>query len=179
MATLFALVNAKDEVAPFLAATAGTIGLVVVGRIVTTQFILTARRRRVVAHPTVIIGGGIRAAEMATLLKRYPQYGLAPVGFVDDSTTCAAEEVTSRLGCVDALDLVVAASGADVILVADGDLSEVEPSTSSVAPTALTAISSSSRACRSSTPRWEPSTTSAPCPSCASGRLASKALPGP
>lgn len=126
VATLFALVNAKDEVAPFLAATAGTIGLVVVGRIVTTQFILTARRRRVVAHPTVIIGGGIRAAEMATLLKRYPQYGLAPVGFVDDSTTCAAEEVTSRLGCVDALDLVVAASGADVILVADGDLSEVE-----------------------------------------------------
>jgi len=124
--TLFALVNTQQEVAPFLAMMLGTIGLVISGRVVTTQLILVARKRRVVAHPTVIIGGGTRAAEMATLLQRYPQYGLAPVGFVDDGTVCAATDVLPRLGRVDDLDLAVAASGADVVLMADGDISEAD-----------------------------------------------------
>lgn len=124
--TIFALWNTQQEVAPFLATMLGTIGLVTVGRFVTTQLILVARKRRLVAHPTVIIGGGGRAAEMATLLQRYPQYGLTPVGFVDDSTDCATTAVIPRLGRVDDLDLVVAASGADVVLMADGDISEAE-----------------------------------------------------
>ncbi|MFC5141968.1 sugar transferase [Actinomycetospora rhizophila] len=124
--TLFALWNTQQEVAPFLAMMSGTIGLVIAGRVVTTQIILTARKRRLVAHPTIIIGGGERAAEMATLLQRYPQYGLAPVGFVDDGTYCAANPVLPRLGRVDDLDLAVAASGADVILMADGDISEAD-----------------------------------------------------
>ncbi len=124
--TLFALVNTQQEVAPFLATTLGTIGLVIAGRVITTQLILTARKRRVVAHPTVLIGGGSRAAEMATLLQRYPQYGLAPVGFVDDGAHCDASAVLPHLGRVDDLDLAVAASNADVILMADGDISEAE-----------------------------------------------------
>ncbi|MHC1560624.1 sugar transferase [Actinomycetospora sp. C-140] len=124
--TLFALVNTQQEVAPFLAEMLGTIGLVIAGRILTTQLILIARKRRVVAHPTILIGGGTRAQEMATLLQRYPQYGLAPVGFVDDGSACAAGSVLPRLGRVDDLDLAVAASGADVILMADGDISEAD-----------------------------------------------------
>jgi exopolysaccharide biosynthesis polyprenyl glycosylphosphotransferase len=124
--TVFALVNTQQEVAPFLATTLGTIGLVVVGRIATTQFILTARKRRVVAHPTIIVGGGSRAAEMATLLQRYPQYGLTPVGFVDDGVASPAADVIPRLGRVDDLDLAVAACSADVVLMADGDISEAE-----------------------------------------------------
>lgn len=124
--TLFALWNTQQEVAPFLAMMLGTVGLVIAGRVATTQLILAARKRRVVAHPTIIIGGGDRAAEMATLLQRYPQYGLAPVGFVDDGSYCAANSVLPRLGRVDDLDLAVAATGADVILMADGDVSEAE-----------------------------------------------------
>ncbi|MFC5061606.1 sugar transferase [Actinomycetospora atypica] len=126
VATLFALINNQAEVASFLGTLLVTIALVLVGRMTTTMLILTARRRRVVAHRTIIVGGGVRAAEMATLLARYPQYGLVPVGFVDDSRDCEAGRVTSHLGRVRDLELLVPATGADVLLVADGDLAETE-----------------------------------------------------
>ena len=126
VATLFALINNQAEVASFLGTLLVTIGLVLVGRMTTTMLILTARRRRVVAHRTIIVGGGVRAAEMATLLARYPQYGLVPVGFVDDSRDCEAGRVTAHLGRVRDLELLVPATGADVLLVADGDLAETE-----------------------------------------------------
>lgn len=122
--TLFAIAHDEGELVPFLATLLVTIGLVVLGRIVTTQLILQARKRKVVAHPTIVIGGGVAGAEMATLLQRYPQYGLSLVGFVDDGAICAASVVAQRLGGVDDLDRVIHASGADVILVADGDISE-------------------------------------------------------
>lgn len=126
VATLFALINNQAEVASFLGLLTVTISLVLVGRLVTTTAILEARRRRVVAHRTIIVGGGVRAAEMATLLTRYPQYGLVPVGFVDDGQASEAGRVTSRLGRVRDLEILVPATGADVLLVADGDLAETE-----------------------------------------------------
>ena len=126
VATLFALMHEQDEVGSFLALLLLTIGLVVVGRFATTTAILTARRRRVVAHRTIIIGGGVRSAEMATLLKRYPQYGLSLVGFVDDGTDCEAGRVAPHLGRIRDLEDLVPATGADVLLVADGDLAETE-----------------------------------------------------
>ena len=122
--TLFSITNDEQELAPFLGTLLGTIGLVVVGRILTYQVILAARRRRVVAHPTVVIGGGPSGAEMVTLLQRYPQYGLSPVGFVDDASVSPAGLLTRHLGSVDDLDRIVAETGADVILVSDGDISE-------------------------------------------------------
>ena len=122
--TLFAITNSDEELASFLGTLLVTIGLVVLGRIVTYQLILAARRRRVVAHPTVIVGGGPAGAEMATLLERYPQYGLRPVGFVDDALVCPAGMVVPRLGRVDDLDRTVAETGADVILVSDGEIAE-------------------------------------------------------
>ena len=122
--TLFAFTNDDRELGAFLGTLLGVIALVIAGRILTYQLILAARRRKVIAHPTVIIGGGPVGAEMATLLERYPQYGLSLVGFVDDGGVCAADAVTSHLGGVDDLDRVVAETGADVILVSDGDISE-------------------------------------------------------
>ena len=124
--TVFAVTSDDAEVVPFLEALVVTIGLVVLGRILTNQTILAARRRRIVAHPTVIIGGGTRAAEMATLLQRYPQYGLALVGFVDDGVDGAADDVAEHVGQVHELDAVVARTGADVVLVADGNVAEGE-----------------------------------------------------
>ncbi|GLZ51696.1 sugar transferase [Actinomycetospora sp. NBRC 106378] len=127
VATLFALVNQTAEVGPFLGLLLGTIGLVLAGRFLTTTLILTARRRRIVAHKTIIVGGGVRAAEMATLLNRYPQYGLVPLGFVDDDGDGAeAGRVIGHLGEVQDLELLVPATGADVLLVADGNLAETE-----------------------------------------------------
>ena len=126
VATLFALIHDQGEVASFLGQLLLTIGLVLLGRCATMMLIQTARRRRVVAHRTIIIGGGVRSAEMATLLKRYPQYGLSLVGFVDDGSDCEAGRVTSQLGRVSDLEDLVPATGTDVLLVADGDLAETE-----------------------------------------------------
>ncbi|MDD7917617.1 exopolysaccharide biosynthesis polyprenyl glycosylphosphotransferase [Actinomycetospora callitridis] len=126
VATAFALWNPGEPITPFLGASVWSLGLVVVGRVVTTQAILTARRRRLVAHRTILVGGGALATEIAMLLQRYPRYGLAVAGFVDDGSSCPAAAVIPHLGRIHDLDLAVAANDADVVLVTEGDFSEVE-----------------------------------------------------
>jgi len=126
VAVLFVLSHDEDQTVPFIALLLQTIGLVMAGRAVTTKLILVARRRRIVAHRPVIVGGGPRGAEMATLLERYPRYGLAPIGFVDDGERCPASSVITPLGRVDALASVVDDEDVDVLLLTDGDISEVE-----------------------------------------------------
>ncbi|WP_285657161.1 sugar transferase [Actinomycetospora sp. NBRC 106375] len=110
----------------FLGLAATSIGLLVAGRFVTTAVILNARRRAVVAHRTVLIGGGALAAEMATLLERYPRYGLSVAGFVDDGDRCDASFVTSHLGAIEDLELVVAANDIEVLLVTEGQFDELQ-----------------------------------------------------
>jgi exopolysaccharide biosynthesis polyprenyl glycosylphosphotransferase len=124
IATVIAIRHQQDEVTAFLVNAALASGLVIAGRLVSTQIIAWSRRRRVTAHRTVLIGGGALAAELAQILGQHPSYGLTVVGFVDALPTCVAESVAARLGGLEDLDRVVADSGADVILIADGDFSE-------------------------------------------------------
>jgi exopolysaccharide biosynthesis polyprenyl glycosylphosphotransferase len=124
VATVTALRHEQGAVTTFLANTAWAIGLVVAGRVATTQLILWSRRRRITAHRTVIIGGGALSAELAQVLGGHPRYGLEVVGFVDDGSGRDAEMVVPRLGRVRDLDEVVRRSKADVALVGDGDFSE-------------------------------------------------------
>ncbi|WP_344420739.1 sugar transferase [Pseudonocardia ailaonensis] len=120
IATIFALWHDQDEVMVFLGTGIVGIGLLVVGRMITSSVILTARRRRIVCHRTVVVGGGVEAAELMLLLDRYPQYGLFPVGYVGPTAGPAAV-AASRLGGLDDLDRVVRSTSSDVILVADGE----------------------------------------------------------
>ena len=124
VATVFAVRHEQAEVTAFLTTTLVSISLVITGRIATNRLILFARRRRIVAHGTVIIGGGDLAAELATLLKRYPQYGLVTVAFAHDSESSRIRMPDVHVGRVDDLDDIVRDTGADVILVADGELSD-------------------------------------------------------
>lgn len=110
----------------FLGLAATSMGLLIAGRFATTAFILQARQRSVVAHRTVLIGGGPLAAEMATLLERYPRYGLSVAGFVDDAERCDASFVTAHLGSIADLELVVAANDIEVLLVTEGQFEELE-----------------------------------------------------
>jgi exopolysaccharide biosynthesis polyprenyl glycosylphosphotransferase len=119
VATVIALRHEQESVTRFLVDTAVTICLVAAGRVATTQLILWSRRRRVTVHPTILIGGGPLAAELAQLLSRYAEYGLQVVGFVDASGARGAEAATERLGEAADLDGAVTRSGADVLLVAD------------------------------------------------------------
>jgi exopolysaccharide biosynthesis polyprenyl glycosylphosphotransferase len=124
VATVIALRHEQEAVTTFLVNAAISIGLVVVGRVLTTQVVAWARRRRLAVHPTVLIGGGPLAAELAHVLLERPAHGLWVVGFVDDGAGSVAEAVVPRIGHLDELDRVVVETGADVLLVADGDVAE-------------------------------------------------------
>ncbi len=124
VATAFALMHEASEVAAFLATALVGIGLLVAGRVVTNQLILIGRRRRLVAHRTLIVGSGPVAADLTVLLTAHPQYGLFPVGFVDQGGSGVANTVSTRLGYVDDLPTIVAQVRADVILLADDEFSD-------------------------------------------------------
>jgi exopolysaccharide biosynthesis polyprenyl glycosylphosphotransferase len=124
VATAFALLHQPTEVVTFLSVGLAGIGLLIIGRMVTNQCVLFGRKRRLVAHRTVIIGGGIVAAEIAVLLDGHPRYGLLPVGFVDDEEQSVAAGVSDRLGCVADLDAIVRETAAEVVLIAGGELSD-------------------------------------------------------
>jgi exopolysaccharide biosynthesis polyprenyl glycosylphosphotransferase len=124
VATVIALRHEQEAVTTFLVNVAAAIGLVVAGRVLTTQVILWARRHRFTRHRTLLIGGGELATELTQILQRYPRYGLSVVGFVDDGSNSLAEAVTPRRGGLADLDTAVRETGTDVILVADGDFSE-------------------------------------------------------
>lgn len=124
VATVIAIRHEQESVTSFLVGAAAAIGLVVAGRVMSTQLIVWSRRRRITSHRTVFVGGGPVAAEIARILSLQPRYGLTVAGFVDDGTDCVAEAVMPRLGELDDLDRCVSDTGADVILVADGDFSE-------------------------------------------------------
>jgi exopolysaccharide biosynthesis polyprenyl glycosylphosphotransferase len=67
-----------------------SVAAVLVGRVISTGFIRRQRRRGRMVHPAVILGAGNMGVELASLLDQYPEYGLRPVGIVDDVAPVAA-----------------------------------------------------------------------------------------
>src|SRR5689334_9507477 len=104
VATVIAMRHEQDSVTTFLVNAAVAIGLVVAGRFGTTWLVAEGRRRRVTSHPTILIGGGGLAAELAEIVRNHPRYGLSVVGFVDDDRDCVAEAVVPQLGRLTDLD---------------------------------------------------------------------------
>lgn len=116
--------HAKPQVLIFLETACQAVALVVVGRLVTTRLVASARRTGIVRHPTILIGGGTTAAELARTLVEHHEYGLLPVGFVDDSIDSPASGLIPRMGRLADLDIALIEGGADTILIADGDFDE-------------------------------------------------------
>lgn len=116
--------HAKPQVLIFLETACQAVALVIIGRVLTTRLCAWGRRRGIAKHHTVLIGGGPTARELARVLAEHREYGLVAVGFVDDSTSCPAGELLPRLGRLADLDMALITSGADTILVADGDFDE-------------------------------------------------------
>jgi exopolysaccharide biosynthesis polyprenyl glycosylphosphotransferase len=90
-----------------------------------------ARAGRVVGRPVLIVGAGLVGSRVARRLEDHPEYGLLPVGFLDDEPRSAAE-VGGRdvpvLGTLDDLDEAVRSTGVRQLIVAfssvaDGHLS--------------------------------------------------------
>jgi exopolysaccharide biosynthesis polyprenyl glycosylphosphotransferase len=91
------------------------------GRITLTLSQRLARRRRLVGKPVLIMGAGLIGSQVARRLDHHPEYGLAPIGFLDDDPRSIAE-VGGRdvpvLGTAEDLDKIVERTGVRDLIVA-------------------------------------------------------------
>jgi exopolysaccharide biosynthesis polyprenyl glycosylphosphotransferase len=91
------------------------------GRVFLSLAKTAARARRVVAKPVLIMGAGVVGAQVARRLESHPEYGLVPVGFLDEDPRSLAE-VGGRdvpvVGTIEDLDETVRETGAKNLIVA-------------------------------------------------------------
>jgi exopolysaccharide biosynthesis polyprenyl glycosylphosphotransferase len=91
------------------------------GRVVLSLAQRWARAHRLVGKPVLIMGAGVVGAQVARRLENHPEYGLAPIGFLDDDPRSVAE-VGGRdvpvLGTVEDLDEAVRSTGVTNLIVA-------------------------------------------------------------
>jgi exopolysaccharide biosynthesis polyprenyl glycosylphosphotransferase len=97
-----------------------SIVLLLVGRCGAGLFQRWARGSAVLARPTLIIGAGVVGAKLARRLIDDAQYGLRPVGFLDDDPTPLATIATGLpvLGSPDQLETVARGTDARHVVVA-------------------------------------------------------------
>jgi exopolysaccharide biosynthesis polyprenyl glycosylphosphotransferase len=91
------------------------------GRVVLSLAQRWARRQRMVGKPVLIIGAGMVGSQVARRLENHPEYGLVPVGFLDEDPRSIAE-VGGRempvLGTLEDLDAAIRETGAEQLIVA-------------------------------------------------------------
>ncbi len=97
----------------------------VLARAVLYAALRALRMRRVLAEPTLVIGSGPLAARFADVLREHREYGLEPVGFLDDvdGPDELDEEVTlpgPLLGRVPHLPSVIVEHGVQRVVIAFG-----------------------------------------------------------
>jgi exopolysaccharide biosynthesis polyprenyl glycosylphosphotransferase len=94
---------------------------VCLGRLALTLAQRSARASRLVGKPVLILGAGMVGAQVARRLENHPEYGLSPIGFLDEDPPSVAE-VGGRplpvLGSVEDLDETVASTGVKSLIVA-------------------------------------------------------------
>ena len=90
-----------------------------------------ARSRRLVGKPVLIMGAGIVGSQVARRLESHPEYGLVPVGFLDDDPRTVTE-VGGRdvpvVGTVEDLDETVARTGVKNLIVAFSSVADARVS---------------------------------------------------
>ena len=69
------------------------LALIVVLRASAYALVRHQRRRRRVAHRALVIGAGTVGGEVAGILTEHPEYGLQPVGFLDDDPWLSGEQL--------------------------------------------------------------------------------------
>lgn len=117
-----ALTDSGTNLVPFLHSVLVAGAVLLLGRLATTGVINLARRRGWIRHPTVLVGGGEVAVVLSRLIAGDRRYGLVVVGFVGSPDAALVD--VPRLGGIADLERAITATGADVVLLADGDLDE-------------------------------------------------------
>ena len=90
-----------------------------------------ARALRLVGKPVLIMGAGVVGSQVARRLENHPEYGLIPIGFLDDDPRSVAE-VGGRdvpvLGTVEDLDETVLDTGVRHLIVAFSSVADARVS---------------------------------------------------
>jgi exopolysaccharide biosynthesis polyprenyl glycosylphosphotransferase len=96
------------------------------GRLIAVAAQHAARDRGLAGTPTIVVGAGIVGRKLAARLQRDPQYGLRPVGFIDDSPMFpgAGPAGLPLLGGTDDLEELIARTGAEHVLVAFSSMND-------------------------------------------------------
>jgi exopolysaccharide biosynthesis polyprenyl glycosylphosphotransferase len=91
------------------------------GRVILSSAQRVARTRHLVGKSVLIMGAGVVGAQVARRLESHPEYGLVPIGFLDEDPRSVAE-VGGRdvpvLGTIDDLDETVRRTGVTRLIVA-------------------------------------------------------------
>jgi exopolysaccharide biosynthesis polyprenyl glycosylphosphotransferase len=91
------------------------------GRMVVVLLQRWARKRHLVGKSVLIVGAGVVGAQVARRLESHPEYGLVPIGFLDEEPRSLAE-VGGRdvpvLGAIEDLDETVGRTGVRHLIVA-------------------------------------------------------------
>ncbi|WP_234811841.1 sugar transferase [Mycolicibacterium canariasense] len=124
VAAMILYLHQKDQVLVFLETACQAVLLVIAGRVLTTRLIALGRRSGIATHRTVVIGGGPLTTELARIVADHRQYGLELAGYVDDRPAAPAGQYLPHLGRLADLDTAVSGTGADTLLVADGEFQE-------------------------------------------------------
>lgn len=90
-----------------------------------------ARSRRLIGKPVLIVGAGIVGAQVARRLEDHPEYGLVPIGFIDDDPRSTAE-VGGRdvpvLGSFEEVDRIVERAHIEHLIVAFSSVADARVS---------------------------------------------------
>ncbi len=101
------------------------------GRVALASAQRLARSRGAIGRPVLIVGAGLVGAQVARRLEDHPEYGLSPVGFLDEDPRPLAE-VGGRdvpvLGTAEDLDEVVRRTGVRNLIVAFSSVADARVS---------------------------------------------------
>jgi exopolysaccharide biosynthesis polyprenyl glycosylphosphotransferase len=101
------------------------------GRVILSFAQRVARMRHLVGKSVLIMGAGVVGAQVARRLEAHPEYGLVPIGFLDEDPRSVAE-VGGRdvpvLGTIDDLDETVRRTGVTHLIVAFSSVADARVS---------------------------------------------------
>lgn len=102
-----------------------------IGRVLLSFAQRWARARHLVGKSVLIMGAGVVGAQVARRLESHPEYGLVPIGFLDENPRSVAE-VGGRdmpvLGTIDDLDETVERTGVRHLIVAFSSVADARVS---------------------------------------------------
>lgn len=101
------------------------------GRVALATAQRLARAAHLIGKPVLIMGAGIVGSQMARRLEAHPEYGLVPIGFIDDNPRSTAEvggRDTQVLGTVEDIDRIVQRTSVDRLIVAFSSVADARVS---------------------------------------------------